>query len=142
MWVVPREDNVNGARTKTKVSYPVQVTKELMELYSDYLLEEFGEVESDYVFVNLWQGRIGEPMRYETVVELFRRLSKKTGIKAHPHQFRHSHATSLAREGWDASYIQKRLGHATVQTAINTYTHLTNDDLKEAYQDYLDKRGE
>lgn len=138
--VVPRDDNVNGARAKTKNTNSVSVTKELMELYTNYLLEEFGEIDSDYVFVNLWFGKIGQPITYSTVADLFKRLSAKTGIKAHPHQLRHSHATNLIRANWDAAHVQKRLGHANVQTVLNTYTHLDDEDLKKAYQDYLEKR--
>jgi integrase/recombinase XerD len=35
------------------------------------------------------------------------------------------------------SYVQKRLGHADIQTTVNTYVHLTDDDLIEEYQKYL-----
>ncbi len=85
IWIVPRSDNDNGARAKTRNTYSIHVTQELMGLYTDYLLEEFGEVGSDYVFVNLWDGVIGHPMRYGAIADLFRRLSEKTGISAHPH---------------------------------------------------------
>ena len=139
--IVPRQDNSNGARAKTRNTYTIDISKELMGLYTEYLLKEFEEIESDYVFVNLWDGVIGQPMKYGAVADLFRRLSKKTGIEAHPHLLRHTHATELIREGWDAAYVQKRLGHAQVQTVLDTYTHLTNEDMKKAYQDYLDKRG-
>jgi integrase/recombinase XerD len=40
----------------------------------------------------------------------------------------------------DAAYVQKRLGHASVQTTINTYVHLSDDDLKQAYQVYNETR--
>ena len=106
----------------------------------DYLLQEFGDTDSDYVFVNLWQGKRGQPMKYETVADLFRRLGAKTGLAVHPHLLRHTHATDLLRSGMDAAYVQKRLGHASVQTTINTYVHLTDEDLKEAYQAYTDNR--
>lgn len=142
IWVIPREDNSNGARAKRKDPLSLDVTKDLMELYNAYVLEEFEECESDYVFVNLWEGNIGKPMTYRTVAELFKRLSKKTGFKAHPHQLRHSHGTNLIREGWDASYVQKRLGHAHVQTTINTYVHLNDEDMKKAYKEYLGKIGQ
>ncbi|NEU75461.1 tyrosine-type recombinase/integrase [Hassallia byssoidea VB512170] len=137
--IVPRCDNANGARAKTKEEYNVHVTKELMEFYSRYLLGEFNECDSDYVFINLWDGVIGQPMKYPAVADLFRRLSKKTGIKFNAHMMRHTHGTELARSGWDASYIQKRLGHSDVQTTIKTYINLNDDDLKEAYKEYLDK---
>jgi len=35
----------------------VPVSAELVRLYADYLHGEYGELDSDYVFVNLW----GEP---------------------------------------------------------------------------------
>jgi integrase/recombinase XerD len=138
--VIPRDDNLNGARAKRRDPLPIDVTKDLMDLYSAYTLEEFQDCESDYIFVNLWEGKIGEPMRYGTVAELFVRLNQKTGIKAHPHKFRHSHATDLIRSGWDAAYVQKRLGHAHYQTTVDAYVHLDDRDMKSAYQDYLSKR--
>jgi len=64
---------------------------------------------------------------------------KKTGIKTNLHLFRHTHATELIRQGWDMAHVQKRLGHASVQTTINTYAHLTDDDLKRAYHQYLEQ---
>lgn len=138
--VVPRSDNPNGARAKTRAPYSISVPPSLMTLYTSYLLEEFGEINSDFVFVNLWDGQIGEPMTYAAVIDLFRRLSQTSGIEVRPHLLRHTHATLLLQNGMEAAYVQKRLGHASVQTTINTYVHLTDTDLKQAYQSYLQKR--
>ena len=137
-----RLDNVNKARAKG-YDRIVHGNKELMRLYSDYLIEEYPEdVDSDYVFVNIWSrhSEAGTPMVYSTIDSFFRRLRKKTGIHVTAHLLRHSHATNLIREGWDMSHVQKRLGHSDIQTTINTYVHLLNDDLKEAYQQYLKNR--
>ena len=134
-----RLDNVNKARAKG-YDRIVHVNKELMRLYSDYLIEEYPEdIDSDYVFVNIWSrhSEAGTPMVYSTIDSFFRRLRKKTGIHVTAHLLRHSHATNLIREGWDMSHVQKRLGHSDIQTTINTYVHLLDDDLKEAYQQYL-----
>ena len=54
--------------------------------------------------------------------------------------FRHTHATELVRNGWDVSYVQKRLGHLAVQTTLRTYVHLSDDDMKQEYQKYLKRR--
>lgn len=139
--VVPREDNYNSARAKSKHERSIHVPKELMSLYSAYLVEEYPEdIDSDYVFVNCWDGEIGIPLKPSIVKKLFQRLQKKTGIKVSPHLLRHTHATELIRQGWDMAHVQKRLGHADVQTTINTYIHLTNQDMKEEYQKYLETR--
>jgi integrase len=142
IWVIPREHNANGARAKARESYAVPVSANLMALYTDYLIQEFDETESDYVFVNLWDGAKGQPISYETVIDLFRRLGRATGVPVHPHLLRHTHATELIRSGMDAAYVQKRLGHADIQTTINTYVHLTHEDLKQAYQTYDERRKE
>lgn len=139
--VVPRTNNANKVRAKTRESYKLHVHKDLMALYAEYLLREYPEdLDSDYVFINIWDGKIGRPMSQRLVNHLFERLSKKTGIKAHPHMLRHTHATELLRSGWDAAYVQRRLGHADPQTTINTYIHLSDEDLKLAYQEYLEAR--
>jgi integrase/recombinase XerD len=138
--IVPRA-NSNGALAKSRSPYTVHVSKELMTLYADYLVHEHTEATHDYVFVNWWGGRIGSPMRYPTVIDLFRKLSSKTGLRATPHMFRHTHATELLRAGWDAAYVQRRLGHAQIQTTVNTYGHLSTEDLGAMFARYQTERA-
>lgn len=138
--IVPRE-NSNGALAKTRSPYTVHVSKELMELYADYLVHEYQETTHDYVFVNCWGGRVGAPMSYGVVIDLFRRLSARTGLHATPHMFRHTHATDLLRAGWDAAYVQRRLGHTQIQTTINTYVHLSVGDMGKMFARYQQERA-
>src|SRR5207237_936173 len=76
----------------------VPVSAELMRLHLDYMHEEYGGLDSDYVFVNLWGGRRGAPMRYDSVHDLARRTGARVGFEFTPHTLRHTHAT-LARRG-------------------------------------------
>ncbi|HMZ79138.1 MAG TPA: tyrosine-type recombinase/integrase [Acidobacteriota bacterium] len=138
--VIPRDDNANGARAKTRESNSIHVSVNLMRLYADYLVDEVQGVRSDYVFINLWHEPTGQPLTTSSVADIFRRLEKKTGIHITPHMLRHTHATELIRSGWDAALVQKRLGHASVQTTLNFYTHLTDQDLKQAFVDHLKKK--
>lgn len=139
--IVPRQDNANGARAKTKEPYTIHVSKELMGLYSEYLCTEYPlDSGSDYVLVTIRGKTPGSPIKHDSIASLFERLSAATGIHFHPHMLRHTHATELIRSGWDASRVQKRLGHASVQTTINTYSHLSDEDLKQAYTNYLNRR--
>ena len=142
--IIPRDDNINGARAKSMNSNSLDISKNLMSLYSEYLEKEFMEILddnfSDYVFVNLWDGCIGKPMSYNNVLDLFNRLKRKTGISITPHMLRHTHATELIREGMEMAYVQKRLGHASIQTTIDTYVHVSNEDMKREYQHYLEQR--
>lgn len=138
--IVPRDNNLNQARAKTKDMNIIHVSKDLMSLYFDYYMEEYGEIDSDYVFINLWSGEIGSPLTYNSVAALFNQLSSKLGRVVTPHMLRHTHATELLRDQWDLAYIQKRLGHKDIQTTMNTYTHLTDVDMKKHYQEYLARR--
>lgn len=138
----PRTDNINGARSKTPNAYIVHVTPKLMQLYSLYVIKELENIESAYVFIQLRKQHKNEPLKYYAVADLFSRLSKKTGIYITPHMFRHTHATELLKNGWDYAKIQKRLGHSSIQTTINIYAHLSNEDLKQAFIEYQKTKGE
>src|SRR5919108_6423082 len=64
--VVPREDNANGVRGKRGRGW-VPITGELVRLHSGYMHLEYRDLDSDYVFVNLWGGRVGHAMSYHAV---------------------------------------------------------------------------
>jgi hypothetical protein len=54
--------NDNRARAKGGRCRTIPAGAELMRLYADYLTGEYGALDSDYVFVNLWGGRRGRPV--------------------------------------------------------------------------------
>jgi len=136
--IVPRFNNQNGARTKSASINTIVVTPVLMQLYSEYLLEELDDIESPYVFVCLKGNKKGQALKYTAVQELFERISRTIGIRVTAHMLRHTHATELLRSGWDMALIQKRLGHQSIQTTINTYTHLSNQDMKHALKRFYE----
>lgn len=88
MSVVPRR-NANGARAKGVGGRRVPVPAGVIRLYADYLHTEYGDLDSDYVFVNLWSGPIGHPMTYPSVYDLVCRIRERTAITFGPHTFRH-----------------------------------------------------
>lgn len=98
MTVVP-EENENGARTKSGQTRSIPVSAELLRLYADYLHGEYGDLDSDYVFVHLWGDSHGHPMTYPAVYDLVRRLRRRTGIDFDPHWWRHTAATRMLRDG-------------------------------------------
>ncbi|MEZ0095745.1 integrase/recombinase XerD [Streptacidiphilus sp. EB129] len=128
---VRRRVNVNRARAKTW-SREVPLDTRLFRLYSDYLHEEYGPLDCDYVFVNLWGSPVGAPMGYSSVDRLVRRLRDRTGIAFSPHLFRHSYATALLRRGVAAEVVQHLLGHASISTTVDTYSHLGIEDARRA----------
>ena len=135
--VIYRKHNPNQVNNKNRLPNIVHVSQDLMRLYADYLNTHLvGADEQDYVFINTTNN---QALTYDATRKIFKRLSKNTGIFITPHMLRHTHATELIRQGWDAALVQKRLGHANVETTINIYTHINDQDLKKAFQCYQDK---
>lgn len=68
-------------------------------------------------------------------------LIKKYNLKPITlHQFRHTHASLLYESGMDIKNIQNRLGHSTVITTLNTYTHLNkkaSNDVGVSFKNYV-----
>ncbi|MGH9267862.1 MAG: tyrosine-type recombinase/integrase [Acidimicrobiales bacterium] len=130
--IVPRADNTNGARAKSRTVSVIPVSAPLARLYSEYMHVEYGEIDSDYVFVNLFGGRIGRPLTYATVHELLRRIAGRTGISFTAHMLRHSHATEMVRQGVPIEVVAKLLTHRSSATTSSTYLHLDEADIRAA----------
>jgi integrase len=86
--IVCRKDNVNGARGKGGEG-SVPVTGALMRLDAEYMHVEYGSLDSDYVFVNLWGGRVGRPLTYATVNDILVATRRAVGFHFTAHWFRH-----------------------------------------------------
>ena len=137
--LIYRLDNVNQIRGKSKNANVICVSTELMKLYAKYLeIDEDIILDSEYVFVNY---STGKPLTYGAVNSLFKRLSKRTNIYVRPHMLRHTHTTDLINNNWEPALIQKRLGHSSVQTTIDTYTHINHKELKEQFKIYQNNRS-
>ncbi|WP_327097348.1 site-specific integrase [Nocardia vinacea] len=133
LTVCPR-DNDNGARTKSSTSRSVPISAQLVRLYADYLHEEYGDLDSDYVFVNLWGRPHGHPMTYSNVYDLVGRLRRRTGIDFDPHWWRHTAATRLLRDGVPIEVVSRILGHVDITTTETVYGHLTVEDARRVLE--------
>lgn len=149
LWIRRRSGLSNGALAKSLVEGEerfIDLSPQLMALLDHLLLEHI--FDTDHLFVvqksnarDKWgNATYGRPLSREALKGLFRHYSKKSGISIHAHMLRHSHATELIKAGWDASFVQKRLGHAQVQTTINTYVHLNDEDLSQKWRAYQQEK--
>ena len=127
-------DNANRARSKSRAERVVPVSPGLIRLYGDYLHAEYGDLESDYVFVNLFAEPRGQAMAYPAAYDLVRRLRQRTGIEFGPHWFRHSAATRMLRDRVPIEVVSQVLGHSSVVTTQQVYGHLTAEDARRALE--------
>ncbi|WP_329141071.1 tyrosine-type recombinase/integrase [Streptomyces sp. NBC_00670] len=80
----------------------------------------------------LWTGDRGQHLAYSTFSGRWHkavRAAKEKGllpVEKHPtpHDLRHSHAALLISHGHSLTYVQRRLGHESIQTTSDTYGHL------------------
>jgi integrase/recombinase XerD len=131
--VVPRI-NDNGARSKSRESRTIPVGAALIRLYADYLHDEYGQLDNDYVFVNIWSPPVGRAMSYPAVYDLVRRLRRRAGVDFDPHWCRHTMATRLLRDGVPVEIVSKLLGHSSITTTLAVYGHLTAEDARKALE--------
>lgn len=140
--IVPREGNANGARVKMMRARRVYVGTDLERLFADYLTQlamrsaELGMPISadDMLFVNLHRPPFLAALREGTVRDKIESLRRRgigpAGWTAH--WFRHSHATALMLAGTPDWVVSRRLGHAHVQTTLDLYGWVSEDEALRA----------
>jgi integrase/recombinase XerD len=159
VYVRFRADNENGARAKAGYGRErfVHLPPDILGLLDVYLTEVWieGSPRTSHLWIVLKRGArdrngqqtCGTALTNPTVEKMFQHYSRKSGVIIHPHILRHTHASELVRsylrDGTpvDWKFVQERLGHVSVVTTIQTYTHLTDEDRKLAYDAYLRKKG-
>jgi integrase/recombinase XerD len=132
--VIVARINDNRARSKSGRGRTIPVGAGVLRLYGDYLHAEYGDLDSDYVFVNLWADPLGQAMSYPAVYDLVLRLRRRTGIDFDPHWLRHTAATRMLRDGVPIEVVSMLLGHTSVTTTLNIYGHLTAEDARRVLE--------
>jgi integrase len=66
------------------------------------------------------------PLRPNTVTRAWTTLAARAGLKVISlHGGRHSHASLLLKQGVHPKIVQERLGHASIQITLDTYSHVS-----------------
>lgn len=131
-----RGEMENLAEIKT-VSSPrrLDCTQELMDLFTGYICEHHtAEIHTNHVFLKLKGSTKGSAMDYRDVDNLFRTLRKKTDIIVTPHMFRHTSLSLLYSAGWEPEMLMQRAGHKNIYTTLDTYVHLSEEEVAEAFR--------
>lgn len=82
---------------------------------------------------------IGRMLRPDYVSVWFPRLCERAGIRRlRFHDLRHTHSTLLAQAGHSMQLVAARMGHSTIQTTANIYSHLAASEDRAA-ADVLDR---
>ncbi|TFD84449.1 transposase [Cryobacterium lactosi] len=128
-----RDNNLNGATSKTPDLLDLSMPRRFFDLYADYLLKELmpRRLDSDYLFININQEPLGIPCSYSNIYQQVVSIGARAGIPSlTPHVLRHTHATYLAKMGWTSAEIAARLGQRHAASA-DVYIHIAADDLDQ-----------
>jgi len=91
--------------------------------------------DDDLVFSNLE----GKPLLPDTVTHAWIKVVRRTGLKGvRLHDARHTHASLMLKQGVHPKVVQERLGHASIQITLDTYSHVA-PGLQEAAAAGFDK---
>jgi len=86
-------------------------------------------IPSGYVFTQ----PDGRPIDPDLDTKAFKRMVKEAGVPhLTPHGLRHAYATAALEAGVDPKVVSQHLGHASVSTTYDIYSHVMPDLEKEA----------
>jgi len=67
----------------------------------------------------------GRPLRPNSITRAFQTIAESVGLKGvRLHDLRHAHATILLEQGVHPKIVQERLGHSSVSTTLDIYSHV------------------
>jgi len=91
--------------------------------------------EDDFIFSQI----DGKPFLPNTVTHNWIKLVRRIGLHGiRLHDARHSHASLMLKQGVHPKIVQERLGHASIQVTLDTYSHVA-PGLQEAAANGFDK---
>lgn len=81
----------------------------------------------------------GKPLLPDTVSHAWTKTVKRAGLKHFRlHDGRHTHASIMLKQGIHPKIVQERLGHATISTTLDLYSHVA-PGLQEAAARHFDE---
>jgi integrase len=126
-----RCDHPKGVRPKSRVERVVDLHEPpTLDAVNTYVMTE-RPVDAPTPFVFLVGGcgqRRHEPLSYAALVKLFHRACARAGLQEPwltPYSLRHTHATRMWEGGMRELTLQKRLGHASVEST-RVYTRISD----------------
>jgi len=74
----------------------------------------------------------GSPLLPDSVTHAWVKLARRTGLDVRLHDARHTHATLMLKQNVRPKVVQERLGHASIATTSDIYSHVLPGMQEEA----------
>lgn len=136
LHVVRRDDNPNQAWAKSRRQRVVPLDFLVVQLFDIYEFERMSvtsAADSDFLFVNLFRGKIGAPLRPDAIGELMAAASRRAGLEVpiRAHQLRHSFGSNAVDAGVGIDVVADLMGHAAIASS-QVYVHPDSSRLRAA----------
>ena len=78
-------------------------------------------------------------IRFNQVTTIFREFCKKNDFDyIEVHGFRHTHCSLLFESGVPLEVVKQRLGHSTIKTTMDIYTHVTSNNHENSVKKFAE----
>jgi integrase/recombinase XerD len=134
-----RCDHPKGVRPKSRVERVVDLHEAVtLNAVNTYVMTDRPpDAPGPFLFLVGGRGtRRHEPLGYAALAKLFRRACQRAGLQEPwltPHSLRHTHATRMWEGGMRELTLQKRLGHASVEST-RIYTRISDPEVVADYR--------
>lgn len=126
-YFLNKRNHINSTKTRAGTRY-ITINNKLANMLRDWkqeqttLLKEFIDDIDNLQVIQSSPISITKNMIHKKFKQI---LSRNNDIKKiRIHDLRHSHASLLINQGEDYLVVKERLGHASITTTIDTYSHL------------------
>lgn len=126
-YFVNNVNYINSTKTRAGTRL-ITINNKLMEMLTDWkekqqdLLKEFTKDTESLQIIQSTPIAITKNMVDKKFKQILSRNNNLKKIRIH--DLRHSHASLLINQGEDYLVVKERLGHASITTTIDTYSHL------------------
>jgi integrase len=135
-----KEDEIHYVTVPSDLAMALEEHRQLQREFET----QFGASYQDHdlIFAN----EDGTPLRPDSVSASVSALCKSLGLPKGTslHSLRHTHASALLAQGVPLTTVSKRLGHASIRTTADIYSHVIHraEDQRaaRAYEDYRQRR--
>ena len=127
MYVNKGEEHISSTKTKSGTRRII-INKKLIETLEGWKKEQterLREFSTDTEKLQIFQDSPITLTKNSIEKQYKKILARDSSLKKiRIHDFRHSHASLLINQGEDYLIVKERLGHASITTTIDTYSHL------------------
>lgn len=119
---------IHGKGAKERITYTTPVSLKHLQQY----LEARKETGS-----HLFYNKDHKPLNNGGIRHILNQIANRAGVEnVHPHRFRRTFATGLAKRGMDIQEIQKLLGHSDINTTMQ-YVCVDDTKVQSSYRRYI-----